>query len=211
MSIKCTLQKAAVKLPSLETLASLTAAMATPQEPADKTAKRALAVWKSCAIELEAAEKEQAEFAAISEGIDREKLEVSALFGDCKTLPFEEYLKYLMPASKPEDRARRYRGYLRANVTFTRDQENGKTLTESELGNIVAAIISEDTARGVSRNNFMRRAEKTREVLEFEAREVLSARGRKGAAKRAQKKKALPDSKGKKTPQAKRKPRQAKG
>jgi len=178
-------------------LATIAAAMSREGDTPAATATRALDLWNACGTALARAAQ------VASQGDDyaqRIASELAPLEG-LEPYTLEKLLRAGMPNSKPEDRARKFREYLRRNIAFHSGLADGEL--EAEIahaqeryrGGDIKAPDAEAIFLGFTR------------YVAADRKATNSARAKKGAAA---KKISRSVSKSAKTPQAKRKPPQAK-
>ncbi len=160
--------------PTQSELATLAATLAGTADPAERV-KAALALWEAAGDALQAAEK----LAAITAERERDIAETRALFADRKTIPFDEFLQYLMPVERAARRVPRYENYLRSNIAYC-DEQAGRKTTPAELETAVRKTLADYMQKGVSQNNFMHTTREILRVLESDKKQVLSERGQKG-------------------------------
>jgi hypothetical protein len=115
------------QIPSLETLATLAATMASPAENPAATAHRALQLWQACGDELDRMaphiQKRQGAIAAAAVAT-AENRAFLASFKPGETVPLDAFLKAVMPNSKPGDRLAKWRACTAANLAATGHTES---------------------------------------------------------------------------------------
>jgi hypothetical protein len=139
--------------------------------PADR-AKIALALWNACGELLER------ESAISARAADRESRRAAALadLGGGDTVALELFLKVAMPQSKPEDRARLYRGWVRDNIAFHEGYEGER------LESAVERAIARNRKNAYPANIAADLLGNFQDYLTRDRREKNTARAKKGAA-----------------------------
>lgn len=178
-------------------LATIAATMSRAGDTPAATATHALDLWKACGKAL----AEAAQVAAhCDEYTQRITSELAPLEG-LEPYTTEKLLRAAMPNSKPEDRAKKFRDYIRRNIAFHNN------LDGDELEAVLAQTLERDRQGNLHQAN----AEATflgfTRYLAADRKAANVARAKKGAAaKKSLGQVAEPT----KPPQAKRKPPQAK-
>ena len=150
-----------MSLPSLETLATLAAAMSSPAEEPEATAARALALWRASDIALR-----QAVF------LDTQKrghalthldaiAEFDVFLGEClgrdmssdvpaenETAPLRAVLKALMPQKTLAERTAKWRAMRRQNVIDDDEARGLPKRNEEDLETAVAEVMERDRVSG---------------------------------------------------------------
>lgn len=178
-------------------LAAIAATISRTGDTPGATATRALDLWKACGKALAEAAKVAAHCDEYTQRITSELAPLEGL----EPYTTEKLLKAAMPNSKPEDRAKKFRDYLRRNIALH------SNLAGDELETVVARTLERDRQGNLHQAN----AEATflgfTRYLAADRKAANVARAKKGAAgKKSLGQVAEPT----KPPQAKRKPPQAK-
>jgi hypothetical protein len=185
-------------LPSQLELATLAAALDSPENTPTATAARALAVWKACAVALmqEISEKEAM----------REALEKTKMFGvlrspfikfpkaqqilngktviaaKIETVPLEQFLKpFFSKNSKHAHMLKKYRDFQRERID-ERFWDYEDPLTDEELLDRVAKEIEKHRTEGVPIFEAIDFADEFKEFLERNGKALGKEKGLKGAA-----------------------------
>lgn len=151
-----------MSLPSLETLASLAAAMARKTDRPEDSAKRAIHLWQACEKELHKAdhtENVRAEkFNGMMETVRDETTFLSKCMGtppDCstpvagETVSLQSFLTALLPNSKDETRARKWREYREYLLDSEYQLSGQRERIESDFAGKVAKWITHDEDQGL--------------------------------------------------------------
>jgi len=195
------------KAPTQYELATLAATI--QGAPLDR-AQAALAIWKACGETLE----HEAEFQARVESRAQADESTDAQFPPGERLSFEAFLKAILPASKPERRAKMFRDFARDYIPATRRLNaeygfpGGDELSPAALENRVADWMASIRTEGLSRATANSIAPHFAKFVQRTDLEQRTQRGKAGAAAK-NKNSACQRKTARKSPQAKRKPRQA--
>jgi hypothetical protein len=183
-------------------LATVAAAMSRAGDTPSCTVSRALDLWNACGTALANAAKVAAHCEDHAQRITAKLAPLEGL----EPYTLEKLLRAAMPNSKPEDRAKKYRDYLRRNFSSLHGW-SGEELESRVADSIQREKAGMDRLSGeITFIGFARYVETERQRLNAE-------RGRKGAAAKKESttkkiSRRVPESV--KTPQVRRKPTQAK-
>lgn len=176
-----------MNLPTLETLATLAAAMATPTEDPEVTAARALAIWRACDRKLDdmecieplrdAARKEETKFLA------RLGLNIFSVHSKNNDLvPLEKFLNACKPSpnTKSEDMRKMWRSFREWEIRVETFSMGQSQLSQSELLDAVAVQMETDRKDGLRAGAVPGYWRAFRKFVRKERKANLSERGKKG-------------------------------